>query len=547
MAQETTREPAELQTTRMTDGPSPGPPRSLLVPGLVIAAHPDTDRIGEQSPLPALGSGKAVSLSRLEPLFSHPSGDSDPRPLNDPYLSRRALRLRPGQEPGSLWLELAGSRTRVEVAGEPVTGDRWLEPEAIEHGVVLTLGGQVVLLLQRVDPLPAELPHFGLEGASPAVHRLRREIRTAAGLPTSVLLRGETGTGKELVARALHQHGPRAAGPFVAVNMATLPPTLAASELFGAMRGAYTGADRQKPGLFQSAEGGTLFLDEIGESPPEVQAMLLRALETREIQPVGSVETRRVDVRILAATDADLDRAIEDGGFRAPLLHRLAGFEIRLPPLRERRDDIARLLMFFLEAEQQELHANAGMPFPPPHHLPAALIARLVAESWPGNVRQLRNVARRLALARHEGRDGAELLPLVEPFLDGPRSGEMRAQRPSELKPTSMAPLDRNAGAADAAEPTFRRPNEVGEEELLAALRSQDWNLRSTAATLGVSRATLYRLIEARPEVRKASELDREEIEAAFLAAERDVRQAARQLEVSPQGLKRRLTQLGLD
>lgn len=547
MAKETIREVAELQTTRMTGGPSLGPPRNLLVPGLVIAAHPDLGRIGEQSPLPGLGSGKSVSLSRLEPLFSTPSGDTGSRPLNDPHLSRRALRLRPGQESGSLRLELGGSRTRVEVDGEAVTTDRRFSPEEVERGVVLVLGGQVVLVFQMVDPLPAELPGFGLVGESAPMQHLRRDIRTAGNLPTPVLLRGETGTGKELVARALHQHGPRSSGPFVAVNMATLPSTLAAAELFGAVRGAYTGADRTKPGLFQSAEGGTLFLDEIGESPPEVQAMLLRALETREIQPVGSVETRRVDVRILAATDADLDRAIREGDFRAPLLHRLAGFEIHLPPLRERRDDIARLLLYFLEEENRDLQNAAGSPSAPFPRLPAELIARLVAGSWPGNVRQLRNVARRLALARHEGRDPSELLSLIQPLLDGPRSGEPQASEseepPRENTHSPVGGIDR----ADTADSAFRRAHEIGEEELLATLQSKDWNLRAAATTLGVSRATLYRLIDASTKIRKASELDPGEIEAAFFAADRHVRRAARKLEVSPQGLKRRLTQLGLN
>src|SRR5262249_34932398 len=156
------------------------------------------------------------------------------------------------------------------------------------------------------------------------------------------------GTGKELVARAIHESGRRRGAVCLSVNMGAIPPSLATSELFGAVRGAYTGAVRDHLGYFQRAHGGTLFLDEIGETPPEVQVMLLRVLEPGEVQRVGSPQTQKVDVRLIAATDADLERALHEGRFRAPLLHRLSGYEIYIPPLRERRDDFGRLLFHFL-------------------------------------------------------------------------------------------------------------------------------------------------------------------------------------------------------
>jgi two-component system nitrogen regulation response regulator GlnG len=170
-----------------------------------------------------------------------------------------------------------------------------------------------------------------------------------------VLLRGETGTGKELAARALHDAGPRRRRGFLAVNMGAVPPTLAAAELFGAARGAFTGADQKRIGYFTRADGGTLFLDEIGETPAEVQILLLRALDNREIQPVGGGDPQPVDVRLIAATDADLEGAMAAVRFRSTLLHRLSGYEIFLPQLRDRREDFGRLFLHFLS---QELEAT---------------------------------------------------------------------------------------------------------------------------------------------------------------------------------------------
>jgi two-component system nitrogen regulation response regulator GlnG len=167
-----------------------------------------------------------------------------------------------------------------------------------------------------------------------------------------VLLRGESGTGKELVAHAIHEASPRRTGPYVAVNMAAIPPSLAAAELFGATRGAFTGADHDRPGYFSRAHRGTLFLDEIGETAPEVQALLLRVLEAGEVQAVGGLEPRRVDVRVLAATDADLQGMTAMDRFRAPLLHRLMAGYLQVPALRARREDFGRLLYAFLRGRR---------------------------------------------------------------------------------------------------------------------------------------------------------------------------------------------------
>jgi two-component system nitrogen regulation response regulator GlnG len=326
--------------------------------------------------------------------------------------------------------------------------------------------------------------------------------------------------------------------------LAALPASLAASALFGVIRGAYTGADHNKVGFFQSAQGGTLFLDEIGEAPIEVQVLLLRALETQEIQPLGSVDTIPIDVRVIAATDTNLESAIAEGHFRAPLLHRLAGYEIHLPPLRGRRDDVARLLLHFVHQESVSLAADdasadpAGRPWPP-----AALTARLLVYDWPGNVRQLRNVVRRLVIARRESMDDHELNRLVDQLLATAPLRVPMTESPSKAPSHPATVIDRKIELP--LHGPSRRSVEVSEVELLAALEAHRWQLTPTATALGVSRSTLYRLIEGSSRIRKASELESLEISQALEHASDNINAAALELRVSPQGLKRRIKALG--
>ncbi len=390
----------------------------LRVPGLTILAHPDARRIGERTALTALMSGNAVSLSRLEPSFSAP-GQAQRRPLAVPHLSRQPLKL---VAAGVDSFRLLRNRSRTRVVADGVAVDQRFDfsVEDLGRGIVLLLADRVALVLHPLDPAPPmDVPRFGLVGESTGIVAVRQQIARVADLKVPALVRGETGTGKELVATAVHQASPRRSKPFVPVNMGAIPATLAAAELFGAARGAYTGANRRRTGYFARAEQGTLFLDEIGETPPEVQVLLLRTLETGVVQPVGAETSLKVDVRILAATDSHLESEIAAGRFRAPLLHRLSGYEIRLPPLRERRDDIGRLLIHFLRQELEELgevwrlDEPAAMPKP---WLTASVVARLASWSWPGNVRQLRNVARQLVIG-NRGEPRLELVPEVEVLL----------------------------------------------------------------------------------------------------------------------------------
>ena len=535
---------------------------AATVPTLTLLTHPVVSRIGERVALPELASGETVELSRLGPLFAH-SGGADAHPLADPHLSRTPLLLVPvgsvGEEGGEIRVERAGSPTPVRVDGLPLADHQTLDRSAIDRGVTFELGRQVALLLDRQPPLLPKTPSFGLVGESAAMVKLRQEIDLAARLDTSVLLRGASGTGKELVARALHDAGARCEGPWVTVNMAAIPTALAAAELFGARRGAYTGADRDKEGFFAAADGGTLFLDEVGDTPLEVQPLLLRALESGEIQPVGSAKSHKVDVRVIAATDTDLDQAIAEGRFRAPLLHRLAGWAIRLPTLAERRSDIGRLLVHFVARELGVEPYQLGEQGPPPW-ASASLVGRLARHTWPGNVRELANVARRLAILGQANPESP-----LETFLDDLlRPGSAVGSDPGWVAagvvpaggsgegPGTPTGSPRAAEPPPGASPTgkwrpvYRKAAEVVDDELLAVLRAHRFDLKPTAEALGVSRSVLYQLVERCPGLRTAAQLERGEIERVLGHNDHDVEAAAAELEVSAQGLKLRMKAFGL-
>jgi len=252
----------------------------------------------------------------------------------------------------------------------------------VDRAATLTIGKTEL----RIEPLdsalalePSPRSRFGgLVGSSEPMRRLYTLLERVSASASSVLIEGETGTGKELVARAIHDHSPRRAAPFVVCDLGSLGANLSDSELFGHVRGAFTGADRDRVGAFEAAHGGTIFLDEVGELPLEAQPRLLRALESREVRPVGATTYRAVDVRVVAATNRDLASEVKAGRFREDLYHRLGVIVARIPALRERAADVPTLVEHFLGA-------NAPRP-------DAAALATLAAHDWPGNVRELRNV-----------------------------------------------------------------------------------------------------------------------------------------------------------
>ena len=496
--------------------------------GLTVLYHPDLERVGERTVLEGLDAGRTSELSRQTPEFAQPGSSSAGRALADVRLSRTPILLRAaGDGAGGVLVDRGESPTPVAVGGAEVDRRVAVSAEALDGGVVLLLAGRIVLLLHRLDPIAdTQAPRFDLVGDSPAIAQIRRDIVQVADLRVPILLRGESGTGKELVARAIHDAGPRREGPYVAVNMAALPPSLAAAELFGAERGAYTGADRRRCGHFEQAHGGTLFLDEVGETPPEVQALLLRTLETGEVRAVGGGRSQTPDVRILSATDADLEAAIESDRFRAPLLHRLAGYLLRLPPLRHRREDFGRLFVHFLRRELDvvgQVHRLAPRARP---WLPALLVARLAAGSWPGNVRQLANVVRQLVIANRHA-DPATRFDEVETLL-----GRVTADD------------SRRAHRTPAPAPARKRAGELREEAVVAALRAHQFRPAAAADALGIPRSSIYDLMKRIPGLRKASELTRGEIDEARARVGPSLEAVAAVLEVSQRALRRRLGQL---
>jgi DNA-binding NtrC family response regulator len=317
------------------------------------------------------------------------------------------------------------------------------------------------------EPRPAAFPAGraapdGLVGRSGGMLAVYKQIALACGSDAPVLVTGETGTGKELVARAIHRNGPRAGRPFVPVNCGALPEGLLESELFGHVRGSFTGAVADKRGLFDEARGGTLFLDEIGEMSPALQVRLLRALESGEVRPVGSTRASSVDVRVIAATHRDLERATREGRFREDLFYRLHVFVIKVPALRERREDVPLLAAHFLAGFAARGRGASALT-------PAALAA-LAAHDWPGNVRELENTLERLvAEARGATLDVGDLPPAFR-------------SRPASLEQPLFAGLP--------------KLEELESRYLRHVLAEVKGNRSRAAEVLGIDRRTLYRMAE---------------------------------------------------
>ena len=320
-----------------------------------------------------------------------------------------------------------------------------------------------------------------LVGRSPAMIEVFKEVGRVARTEMTVLLMGESGTGKELVARAVHSNSGRSGGPFITVNMAALPRDLIESELYGHEKGSFTGAVERRPGKFELASGGTLFLDEIGELPIELQAKLLRVLQEREIDRVGGSRALPVDVRVVAATNADLARAVEEGRFRRDLYYRLAVVPIRLPPLREREHDVVLLARHFVAKYGEQIR---GRPFT----LARDAEPLLLAHGWPGNVRELQNVIQRallqLAGTRLAAKDLAPLLPAsaaVERGLGGLVESVLDAPAPQQGRYT--AALHAVEGPLIAAAMARTKGNQLRAAELLGMNRN---TLRERMRALGM-------------------------------------------------------------
>ena len=312
-------------------------------------------------------------------------------------------------------------------------------------------------------------PVSGLVGRNPAMLEIYKMIGRLSDAPAAVLITGESGTGKELIARAIHTHGKRQAAPFVAVNCGALTETLLESELFGHVKGSFTGAVANKRGIFEQAGQGTVFLDEIGETSPALQVKLLRVLQEREIVPVGGSSPIPVSARIIAATNGNLESLTVSGSFRQDLLYRLNVINLHLPPLRDRRDDIPLLVTHLLRK-----HAPPDQPLPVVNE---DALSCLVAYSWPGNVRELENIVERATTLYQGG--GISLSDLPLKVLDREEQGE-------------TAKTDERAGRIARTQTI----DELERQHLLHVLGVTGGNRKRAAEILGINRRTLYRMAE---------------------------------------------------
>lgn len=341
-----------------------------------------------------------------------------------------------------------------------------VNPEALKLVVQKAL--EMSRLTREVEQLRAQFGKASafadIVGQSKPMRTLFRQVKIVADSDSTVLIQGESGTGKELIARALHHHSPRANRPFIAIDCGTLPDTLLESELFGYVKGAFTGAVSNKKGLFEEAHQGTIFLDEIGTTPLLFQSKLLRVLQEGEIRPVGSPRSVAVDVRVIAAANLDLKHECAGGRFRHDLYYRLAVVPLSVPPLRERREDIPLLVDHFIQkcCERRGIAAK---------RIPAKALQGLLNAPWPGNVRELENVIERAVLFS----PGAEIAPEALTYLSASDGAESTYQPLPQL----------TQKARSVAEETEK-------EEIREALHRAGQNRSQAAKLLGISRSTLY-------------------------------------------------------
>ena len=472
---------------------------------LTILWHPDLARVGEQFML--LPGTDEIAVSRYTPLFSRPAGVQ--LPLGERCIGRDPLVLR--LDGTTLRIVPPSSRMRVDVDGMPLLDAADIPAERIGAGIVLALGGAVLLCLHWYRGTPAIGSNKSLVGVGSAMRKVHEAIRQVAATDMPVLLLGESGTGKELVARAIHDASRRRGNALVAVNMAALNEALAAGDLFGAAKGAYTGAHSARTGLFAEAQDGTLFLDEIGNTPAAIQPMLLRVLETGQYRPLGAARDVDSNARVIAATDQDL----RTDSFNQPLFRRLEAFVIHLPPLRERREDIGVLIV----------HMMCERPFPGPDApLPVELVARMCRHDWPGNVRQLGHAVRRAMIAIQAGQhdDLAAIVP------DNAAAAPVAPAQPPATKAARM------------------RLTEVGDEAVLAALDASCWRVGKAAQALGISRPSMYKLLDMHPAIRAVGTIPLEELRAALATHGGDLTHCAASLKTPSDALRRHLQAHGL-
>jgi transcriptional regulator with GAF, ATPase, and Fis domain len=416
------------------------------------------------------GGGGSIAIGR---------DDTGGAPVADERMSRRHARIE--WQGDRLVVEDLASRNGTFVDGVRVEGT--IETPSAR---VIRAGSTLLVPVRNVRAfLGACVSEDGSIVAGPTLARALADIAAAAASGETMLLGGESGAGKENAARVFHGNGGSARGPFVAVNCATIPATVAERLLFGAKRGAYSGATDDADGFCAAADGGTLFLDEVGELPLDVQAKLLRFLETHEFFPLGASKPRRVSVRVCCATHRDLRDGVARGTFRGDLYYRLSTLEVRLPPLRERVEEIAWLIDLTVAASGRELDVHASF------------VEACILRPWPGNVRELLGAVRRALHAAREGK------VLTAEHLEE-RAGVQVASSPSSSSPPPRAPSlheeptsESNIRVTRGSSPAPGRPDSADERErMIEALKRTGGNQTTAAAVLGMSRRTFIRRLE---------------------------------------------------
>lgn len=505
------RNPEQTLTSPLSDSTENDAP--LL--GLTIAWHPDPDRIGEQF-ISTAGTGE-LALSRYLPLFAKP--EKDGLALGHGGISREPVHL-VRDDDGGIDIRPPTSRMVLELNGREIQAATRVTREQIEAGVILGLGRTVLICLHWMHCLPKNNPVPGFLGVGNAAIKARDQIRQAALGEGSVLLLGETGTGKEVAACAIHALGKRAGAPLVTVNMAALNESLAAADLFGAVKGSYTGAHTARNGFFAEAENATLFLDEIGNTPANVQPMLLRVLENGEYRPLGAQRVQHSTARLIAATDQDLYA----DSFNQALLRRLESFVIHVPPLRARREDIGLIMVSMM-------HASAALGS---SHvvLPTSLVGQFLNHDWPGNVRQLAHTLKRALSALQMGEAPAfsSLVDVSPPRVTNSGRPVMEAVTTGKATP----PVPRKKIA------------DINEQDVLRAMENQHWYIQGAAQELGISRPSMYKLLDTHSQIRRPEKIAVDEIRQALETSAGDVEQSAAMLKTPTEALRRHLRGLGL-
>jgi DNA-binding NtrC family response regulator len=525
-------DPDSGDTTRLSDATDETLWDSVIDQGIhqelcvVIAFHPDTSRIGELCTIP--WTDDFLIIGRHYPEFAASSA-SVANGIDDSSVSREAFFLK--HDGGQWQIGRKAGRSRLRLNSQELFEEAQISQECLQQGLIVTLAQRVVLHLRLQSPESCEQnssPELAsLAGVSPAMRQLRQSTAVAATSADDVLLIGPTGSGKERIARAIHALSSRSSGPWVAVNMAAMPVEIASASLFGARKGAYTGADANRSGFFQQADGGTLFLDEVGDTPAVLQPMLLRALQEREIQVVGG-KTERVDLRVIAAMEQDPDELREH--FRPALRYRLGAQEIRLPALAERREDVALLAAnLFGERGQVDGHPWDVGPSETSVRSWARLFEQLLGYAWPGNIRELQHTV-------------AQISSFSKAGLEVPKAVRAR------LATTPIIPVistEEEPHTEVKEMPAFRLA-ELSDADFVAAWRAAKYEVASIARQLGVSRSAIYRRLQNLRECRLAADVPLGEMLSALDACRGDLASTADRLAVSRRGLQTRLRASGV-